>query len=675
MKKLLALAFLLFASPALAQNPQCPTRPAGDSSNACASTAFAQGVASPLFITCPSHQWVSAIGASASVCSQPAFSDISGTLAASQFGPLIGDVTTSGYASTIAANAVTNAKLAQMAAATVKCNPTGGLANAQDCTLGQGFTLSGTQLQPNTGCTVMWPSPSQTSGSWNVVNAYGSAVSTGGTTSQGLQEAITYSINNGQCLIVYGQSFNSLGSQTATLNSTTTVTGLSSTASLLVGDYITASAGGIPTFTKITSIDSSTQIHINNAATVTASRTLSFARGAGVNLKTQITASATVSIPPVEQWSAQLYNVNLTCTSGVNGPCLQFDSAIIMDFNFQGGQIVYQPAAPGATSFAVLLKPTNPVPIDGNIQISGSRIHISTIAAPASGGNAVAVWGVDITGGSVLNNYFASEEMNGTGTGSTPNTNYGFYSTNAGTNTSFEQNILDFALIHLVATAGITEGTSVTNATHYNGNIYRIGSIRPGSTATCVLAYGSFSKYYGTCSNEEAGGSVAVGVAIQTTGIGNTVDFQTIGVTSTYTNTSGTFQNAVINGKPITFSQILGGSAGGVNFNSANTDTSLAIFTPTTLYRVIALDIYSCSATTTTATFTLNTAAAGAGTALVPLTTSTVSSAAANTNNNAMRVTPISTIVLNQGTIFFRIGTAQGSAATCTIVVYISPLP
>lgn len=38
MKRLLALAFLLVASPALAQT--CPTRPAGDNSNACASTAF-----------------------------------------------------------------------------------------------------------------------------------------------------------------------------------------------------------------------------------------------------------------------------------------------------------------------------------------------------------------------------------------------------------------------------------------------------------------------------------------------------------------------------------------------------------------------------------------------------------------------------------------------------------
>lgn len=45
---LLALGLLILATPAWAQNPTCPTRPYGDSSNACASTAFVQNALAPI---------------------------------------------------------------------------------------------------------------------------------------------------------------------------------------------------------------------------------------------------------------------------------------------------------------------------------------------------------------------------------------------------------------------------------------------------------------------------------------------------------------------------------------------------------------------------------------------------------------------------------------------------
>jgi len=100
MKRLLALLFLLIATPTAAQNPQCPTRPLGDNTNACASTAF-----------------VIANGGGNAITA------------------LTGDVTATGpgsVAATIAANAVTNAKAAQAAANTMKGNWTGSTANVAD---------------------------------------------------------------------------------------------------------------------------------------------------------------------------------------------------------------------------------------------------------------------------------------------------------------------------------------------------------------------------------------------------------------------------------------------------------------------------------------------------------------------------------------------------------------
>ena len=116
-----------------------------------------------------------------------------------------------------------------------------------------------------------------------------------------------------------------------------------------------------------------------------------------------------------------------------------------------------------------------------------------------------------------------------------------------------------------------------------------------------------------------------------------------------------------------------------VNFNSANTDTSLTINLPPgyTRYRISNVIISGSSASISTATFGLFTAAAAGGQAIVANPTAiTVTTASEATNNNMQTVAPTNanTESFNQATLFFRVITAQGSAATATVTINYTPV-
>lgn len=117
-----------------------------------------------------------------------------------------------------------------------------------------------------------------------------------------------------------------------------------------------------------------------------------------------------------------------------------------------------------------------------------------------------------------------------------------------------------------------------------------------------------------------------------------------------------------------------------VNFNAGNTDTQIAVALPPgyTRYKVSKVTICNASQTLTTATAGLFTQAAGAGVAIVTAASAiTVATAADNTANNTqdMTVNNAGTIDYNVTPLFFRVGTAQGAAATATVILTVTPLP
>ena len=124
-------------------------------------------------------------------------------------------------------------------------------------------------------------------------------------------------------------------------------------------------------------------------------------------------------------------------------------------------------------------------------------------------------------------------------------------------------------------------------------------------------------------------------------------------------------------------------AASAVNFNSTNTDTAIPISLPTgfTRYLVSNVRISGASASISTATFGLFTASAGGGTAIISAgTVITVTTAADGTNNNAQINNATNTgtqayTLAGFPTLYFRVGTPQGSAATASVEVIIIPLP
>jgi hypothetical protein len=121
----------------------------------------------------------------------------------------------------------------------------------------------------------------------------------------------------------------------------------------------------------------------------------------------------------------------------------------------------------------------------------------------------------------------------------------------------------------------------------------------------------------------------------------------------------------------------LGGYKTGIDLNSANTDNIININRPAPfwqLHRVVVRN-RGTTGSLTTATAGVFTAAAAGGTALaVNQSLSGITSATVNVAGNMMDLTLSSSNQWQDRTeLYFRVGTAQGAAATADVYIYVVP--
>lgn len=524
----------------------------------------------------------------------------------------------------VSTHIITNDKLAQAAPGSVKCQPSSSNpADYQDCPgVGTGFA----ELKPY---------PGQASGAanpWMATDPFGNAISCASTATQCLQEFVTAAKNS-------GWSWRVLGAATITLNNPIA--------------FPTCSA-------KTEYID------------------------VGVSLSFATQGATTLATVDSHE----------NCYSKFLGQMVQNSAD---------------------TGVVLSLKPTIADGF-GNTIFAASYFELPTSITPASGGSGVQC---DPTTGGFVGNTFFINDVNGGATG--------IKCLNPGTAfIAVEQNKFKIGYIHGQTTRVGQILTGTTNQGNVRYNTWEFGRIDPGSGATVGWdTWESYATYTNLAIDNEtanattglkvesgATGNLFQGGVVQATtplsdsgscnsykSVRNLRDIITFsGETSGCISTQGAAAAGTYNdNKPTTAGtagQVLasggGGSASqtwmvparmrycitGVNFNSANTDNAIALSPlPVTRWTIGATRISNASHTLTTATAGVFTSTGGGGVAISADQALTVSATTPGSANSVQGLTSaVGTTMFNDTTLQFRVGTAEGAAATADVCVEIIPL-
>ena len=365
-----------------------------------------------------------------------------------------------------------------------------------------------------------------TSAAWKVYDETGSEISTAGTTTDGLQEAINYAARYGYDLRVWGGGLKpaywgvpyggALGNNPfATTNGSNVVVVTHATHGRVTGDKMTfdgmtALVNNIPAANFAVELPI-TYINANSYSVTVATNANATSSAGGAACRWQdsgqdvaiINCSTGIVVPPLQGVN---WEVHATINFGGAGgtAAIAFDSIMASEIKITD-QIVCASGYPIGVEF----KPTKELPQDPNGPVVTScRIYLPSIVMLAAAGACVSL---DCTNGDIADAVFDIIEPNGGA--------YGVRSVFAASH-GVRSNKIRINGAHDQTSAMVSVGQSATGATNSYGNQWEIQG-HPAAGAVGVDIWGVNDHF--VIDADAARGSPAVGVKFESSAAGNVV--------------------------------------------------------------------------------------------------------------------------------------------------------
>lgn len=389
-----------------------------------------------------------------------------------------------------------------------------------------------------------------TSAAWKVYDETGAEVSTAGTTTEGLQEAINYAAQYGYDLEVFGGGIKAahwgvpyggaLGNNpfTTTFNSAT-VSVSHAAHGKTTGDKITfnglsGAINNIPT-SEFAAEHALTFVNANSYTVAMTTLANATGSGGGANCRWQdsgqdvaiISCSTGITIPPIQ---GVMWKIHATINfGGASTEAIVFDSVMSSTVEFYD-QIVCS----GTYTGGVVFRPTNELPQDPNGPVVGSsRFVITSVVVLNAGCSCVYM---DTTNGDIADNEFRLIETNG---------GYIGVFVNMAATHGYRGNICCLVGAHDHAGSSVAVGSSITGAANTVGNQWML-TCHPAAGAVGVSSYGIGDIYNVTI--DSTSGVPLQGIRLEASATGNIFVVSTNTATTPFVDGATVKDNVYISG-------------------------------------------------------------------------------------------------------------------------------